>query len=505
MKRLATVLLVLLVFGLAQAQVTVTGTNPTDGATNVPLNIVLSISFSADIDTMAFTPDDGIISNVDSVLGMYWSTDSRTVYFPAVLQPNSVYFMVIYHIPGVGGQTLTAPHDVHWTTASSFPADVYSVSGSVLSGSTGISTANALVALTDGGVSAGDPVFIAGTVADGAGNFTIPYVPAGTWDPVAAKDANGDGRIDPSMGDPIGTGDPVSVTTQNVSGVTITFTIQQPITFADARDAAVAYAQLSLPPTREMKRVSAWRVDSLGRAFEWEFYYVVPGSTGVDRIRVDMFGTSLENRTGDWDYVIPGKPIPDIMTAAPADTFIAKVERGGGSLFRQSMPPGDTVEFVAQIDLGDQVYGMIPYLVPDTSKLYWAAAYRIGYNFQSYYPTILDEEFYLGDFTTGDLVGLTAVEDQPDEQLPAGFALGQNYPNPFNPSTTIRYQLSQSSLVLLTVFDILGREVAQLVQERQEAGTHSVTFDGSGLPSGVYIYRLQADHRVQTMKMMLMK
>jgi hypothetical protein len=85
------------------------------------------------------------------------------------------------------------------------------------------------------------------------------------------------------------------------------------------------------------------------------------------------------------------------------------------------------------------------------------------------------------------------------------FRLDQNFPNPFNPSTTIKYELPRSSDVKLSVFDLLGREVSVLVDERREAGVHEVKFDGSGLSSGVYFYRLSAGRFVQTLKLLLVK
>ncbi|MCX6639619.1 MAG: T9SS type A sorting domain-containing protein [bacterium] len=76
---------------------------------------------------------------------------------------------------------------------------------------------------------------------------------------------------------------------------------------------------------------------------------------------------------------------------------------------------------------------------------------------------------------------------------------------PFNPATTIRYDLPVASLVRLTVFDISGRKVAQLVNGMREAGRHEVTFDGSGLASGVYLYKLEAGDFTAIQKMVLMK
>lgn len=81
----------------------------------------------------------------------------------------------------------------------------------------------------------------------------------------------------------------------------------------------------------------------------------------------------------------------------------------------------------------------------------------------------------------------------------------QNYPNPFNPSTTILFSLSAANHVTLKVFDLLGREVAELVNNQLQAGSHSINFDASKLSSGTYFYKLQVGNVVQVKKMLLMK
>jgi hypothetical protein len=96
------------------------------------------------------------------------------------------------------------------------------------------------------------------------------------------------------------------------------------------------------------------------------------------------------------------------------------------------------------------------------------------------------------------------VEEQ-SVKIPQQFNLGQNHPNPFNPSTTIRYELPKSSEVRLSVYDILGREVSVLVNERRDAGVHEVKFDGSNLASGVYFYRLQTGDYVASKRMLVLK
>jgi len=89
--------------------------------------------------------------------------------------------------------------------------------------------------------------------------------------------------------------------------------------------------------------------------------------------------------------------------------------------------------------------------------------------------------------------------------LPKAFALEQNYPNPFNPSTIISYQLPVKSNVELKIYDLLGNEVAALVNEQKEAGSYQVQFDGSKLSSGVYFYKLHAKGVALTKKLLLMK
>lgn len=85
------------------------------------------------------------------------------------------------------------------------------------------------------------------------------------------------------------------------------------------------------------------------------------------------------------------------------------------------------------------------------------------------------------------------------------FELFQNYPNPFNPSTKIKYSLPEDSYVELKLFDVLGREVAMIVNNEQDQGFYEVEFNASQLASGVYLYKIQAGKYIKTRKMILMK
>jgi len=98
-----------------------------------------------------------------------------------------------------------------------------------------------------------------------------------------------------------------------------------------------------------------------------------------------------------------------------------------------------------------------------------------------------------------------STESGNTSELPEGYSLDQNYPNPFNPTTSIRYSINEPAFTTLRVFDMLGREVSILVKDRVSAGTHTVTFDATGLPSGIYIYQLQSNGLTMTKQMSLIK
>ena len=89
--------------------------------------------------------------------------------------------------------------------------------------------------------------------------------------------------------------------------------------------------------------------------------------------------------------------------------------------------------------------------------------------------------------------------------VPGQFSLEQNYPNPFNPSTVINFNLIKSVKVSLKVYDILGRQVAELINRQLNSGAHSVTFNASGFSSGVYLYKLQTENGSSVKKMLLLK
>lgn len=129
---------------------------------------------------------------------------------------------------------------------------------------------------------------------------------------------------------------------------------------------------------------------------------------------------------------------------------------------------------------------------------YYPTTYRINYDAGKKEYNVVLTNFVLRQGTP------TSV-DGTDLELPVKFSLSQNFPNPFNPSTTINYELPQKSNVTFKVFDMLGREVATLVNENKPTGSYSITWNARGMASGVYFYRLKAGNFVATKKLLLIR
>jgi hypothetical protein len=105
------------------------------------------------------------------------------------------------------------------------------------------------------------------------------------------------------------------------------------------------------------------------------------------------------------------------------------------------------------------------------------------------------------DTVNYNTVGISQISSQ----VPSSFKLEQNYPNPFNPSTVIKFSITKPEFVSLSIYDITGRKVEQLVNAKLEVGTYEYRFDASLLSSGIYFYRLEAGNFVETKKMMFIK
>ena len=109
---------------------------------------------------------------------------------------------------------------------------------------------------------------------------------------------------------------------------------------------------------------------------------------------------------------------------------------------------------------------------------------------------------YLDDITLYYVpVGITHISSE----VPSKYNLSQNYPNPFNPTTNIKFDIPKNEFATMKVYDMLGKEITTLVNEKLNAGTYSVDWNASEYPSGVYFYRLQTDSYTEVKKMILTK
>ena len=132
--------------------------------------------------------------------------------------------------------------------------------------------------------------------------------------------------------------------------------------------------------------------------------------------------------------------------------------------------------------------------------------YSVGYRWEGFYCVKAINGSRGSDFSEALEIGIDAFgKDRAEIQPETEFYLSQNYPNPFNPLTTISFSLKENSLVTLKIFDILGREIAVLVDGTLSSGNHQVQFNGSSLESGVYFYEIKADKFRDVKKLILTK
>jgi hypothetical protein len=503
--RNAILIVFVLVAVTAYSQISINGISPSNGSTNVPLNTVIKMWFSAPLDTTKpFGSLQGLFTSIDTLIRQWYSPSADTVYFDVRLGPSTPYFILVYWVPGQGGATIASPYSFEFTTGSAFSG--VNVSGTVTSTAPGVTASYSFVGLSRNSVVGSDPHFVAGAIANIDGNFTIHHVPSITVYPVAAKDGNGDGTIDPSTGDPVGIAPPVNVSSFDITGLFINIGPTPPVTFVAAVDSATHFKNAYLPGFL-LKQVQLWDSDSLGRAIndQWEFAYYNPTTDSGIQVRVESFGTSAR----PLDYwtrqnAVASNPITNIGSAATSDVFVTKAEAAGGLAFRnQSEPP--SYVFHRTILLGQLQYSQFAGLPPNPAQLYWGAQYHFDVQINDTTSNTMVSKFFIGDFTTGDILVVTGVDDATKKPVPETYSLAQNYPNPFNPTTAISYQLASGGDVTLKVYDPLGREVETLVKGHQDAGKYTIQFNANTLASGIYFYRLTAGNFVATKKVVLLK
>ena len=198
------------------------------------------------------------------------------------------------------------------------------------------------------------------------------------------------------------------------------------------------------------------------------------------------------------------RPIGDsVFVAADPENFVISADNDGGNFFRTNQW-ADTLEFEIELNLGNLSIANFYDLIPGDNNFYWGLDYRVRPINYINWDDFTNRLRFLADYETGNILIVSDVEEN-HSNVPDNFILHQNFPNPFNPSTTISWQSPVSSWQTLKVYDILGNEVATLVNEEKPAGNYEVNFDASGLTSGIYFYQLKVGKFVQTKKMILLR
>jgi hypothetical protein len=155
------------------------------------------------------------------------------------------------------------------------------------------------------------------------------------------------------------------------------------------------------------------------------------------------------------------------------------------------------------LSTGNYWLGTLKFAITDSNACFRMAFLENSAVFDGESPLVYPTNWTFSNIDTC-LILPTAVAKLGTE-IPASYNLSQNYPNPFNPVTMIKFALPKASFVKLKVYDILGREVANLVNDFKSAGTYIVDFDASALSSGVYFYRLETEKYTDVKKMVVLK
>jgi len=223
--------------------------------------------------------------------------------------------------------------------------------------------------------------------------------------------------------------------------------------------------------------------------------FTTPATGGANtQIEITYNGYSFNIDNIYWDNLCIGYIVPVELTSFTAETIGTDVELKWTTA-TETNNQGFEVERMKTGGTYEQVGYVAGFGTTTEPKAYRYIDTELGEGSYTYRIKQID---YDGSYTYSEEMNV-------EVEIPIEYTLDQNYPNPFNPSTTIKYSIPDEGYVKLAVYNMLGEEVATIVNGTQKAGRYEVVFDGSNLSSGVYVYRIEAGSFVSSKKLMLLK
>ena len=231
---------------------------------------------------------------------------------------------------------------------------------------------------------------------------------------------------------------------------------------------------------------------------------VMAGETATIYTRVNSSDGSLRHLGSPLTFnVTRGEVAAPAEDTMPPECELAKVDAGPPTTLRVRVRDGGSGLAAVRVMQSKNATVNVPAFTPGLQTVLFVTAEKMDESKRA--MVVLEVEDVAGNVTTCDPVVTTVSAG-----VPESFELSQNYPNPFNPTTKITFQLPEASQVNLTVYDVVGREVTTLVRDQMEAGTYEVEWDGRDsagrvLPSGLYLYRIEAGSFTESRTMTLLK
>ena len=231
--------------------------------------------------------------------------------------------------------------------------------------------------------------------------------------------------------------------------------------------------------------------------------------TAIDSKKYSYAGTDRTNNYATFSSMGPtrdGRQKPDV--SAPGQAIAAALSTSFSADIALTLPGGKYLIEQGTSMATPHVTGLIALMLQAKPTLTSAQIKNILQSTSrkdALTGTVPNAQWGYGKVDAVAAMGAVLSVQKSDDAVPQKFSLEQNYPNPFNPSTVISYQLPVNSVVTLKVYDVLGKEVATLLNEHLVAGTYTVRFDASVLSSGVYYYTVRSGEFVSTKKMVLLR